>query len=344
MRITHRCLNQAAAARRLSLRPKSTSFIGLGRMGSEMAFNLFSKQYALANDAHFVVCDAVPAASISFVNNFLSQFPGAQIAIAATPEEATLASSTVVTMLPSSPQVRTVYEDDQGIIPTLKKLSSDPLSPSTFCIDGTTLDVSTAKSVAHAVLQSGSRMVDAPVSGGVTGAKAGTLSFLVGGAKEDFDAAQPLLAHMGQRIIHCGASGSGLAAKIVNNMILGVQQVVVAEGMLLGEKLGLDPAVLASVVGSSTGSCWSMTTNNPVPHALADKSPPCERDYEGGFAMALMLKDMGLASNVGKLSNCPLPLGEAAERIYAAAIEADPGLTKKDFSAIYTRLRSQAGL
>lgn len=127
-------------------------------------------------------------------------------------------------------------------------------------------------------------------SAGVTGAKAGTLSFLVGGTNEAFELAGPILAQMGKRIIHCGPSGAGLGAKICNNLILGIQQIAVAEGMLLGQKLGLDPAVLAGVINSSTGSCWSSSVNNPVRSALLDKSAPCERDYEGGFATALMLK------------------------------------------------------
>lgn len=127
-------------------------------------------------------------------------------------------------------------------------------------------------------------------STGVTGAKAGTLSFLVGGTEEAFQLTGPILAHMGKRIIHCGPSGAGLGAKICNNLILGVQQIVVAEAMLLGQKLGLDPAVLAGVINNSTGGCWSSSVNNPVPSALPGKSPPCERNYEGGFATALMLK------------------------------------------------------
>jgi 3-hydroxyisobutyrate dehydrogenase-like beta-hydroxyacid dehydrogenase len=124
----------------------------------------------------------------------------------------------------------------------------------------------------------------------VTGAKAGTLSFLVGGSKQSFSRASPILALMGQRIIHCGSAGSGLAAKICNNLILGVEQIVVAEAMLLGQRLGLDPAVLANVINNSTGGCWSSTVNNPVPGALPEKSPPCERGFEGGFATALMIK------------------------------------------------------
>jgi 3-hydroxyisobutyrate dehydrogenase len=145
---------------------------------------------------------------------------------------------------------------------------------------------------------------------------------------------------MGQRIIHCGPAGSGLAAKICNNLILGVEQIVVAEAMLLGQRLGLDPAVLAGVINNSTGACWSSSVNNPVPGALPDKSPPCERGFEGGFATALMIKaggvkgllidkfdslgsgqDMGLATECFKGSGSPVPLAEAAEKIYMEAVE-----------------------
>jgi len=321
-------------------RTKSISFIGLGRMGSEMAFNLFSKKLAEANDSQFLICDAVSDNARSFRENFLTQFPGAQIRIATTPEEAVRAAQTVITMLPSSPQVQTVYTQSSGIIPTLQSLP-DRAARDTLCIDSTTLDVKVARDVAREVNRTGAQIVDAPVSGGVTGAKAGTLSFLVGGTEHAFQLAELILAHMGKRIIHCGPSGAGLGAKICNNLVLGVQQIVVAEAMLLGQKLGLDPAVLAGVINNSTGGCWSSSVNNPVPSALSGKSPPCERDYEGGFATALMLKDMGLATHVANLSGSPLPLGEAAERIYEDVLKRQPELARKDFSSVYQYL-SQA--
>ena len=208
-------------------------------------------------------------------------------------------------MLPSSPHVRQVYLNSSGIIPTLRSLSQADAS-STLCIDSTTLDVQVGRDVAAEAHATCAAMLDAPVSGGmifllvyyiqvntwigVSGAKAGTLSFLVGGSEQAFSRASPILALMGQRIIHCGPSGSGLAAKICNNLILGVEQIVVAEAMLLGQRLGLDPVVLASVINHSTGACWSSSVNNPVPGALPEKSPPCERDFDDGFATALMIK------------------------------------------------------
>ncbi|KAF9452843.1 3-hydroxyisobutyrate dehydrogenase [Macrolepiota fuliginosa MF-IS2] len=319
-------------------RVKSTSFIGLGRMGSEMAYNLFSKQYTQSEEYRFVICDALPESANAFRHNFLTQFPGANLKIVDTPAEAALASNAIVTMLPSSPHVKQVYSE--SIIPTLSKLPPQDITQ-TLCIDSTTLDVDIARAVANEVRNAGAQMVDAPVSGGVAGAKAGTLSFLVGGTEQSFNLSQPILSLMGQRIIHCGPSGAGLGAKICNNLVLGVQQIVVAEAMLLGQKLGLDPAVLAAVVNSSTGGCWASSVNNPVPGSLPDKSPPCERDYNGGFVTALMLKDMGLATDIAKKHSSPLPLGEAAEALYASSIRDQPELAARDFSSIYKYLRTK---
>ncbi|KAJ7771772.1 3-hydroxyisobutyrate dehydrogenase [Mycena metata] len=331
MRASLRCLQQ-----RLAQRPNSTSFIGLGRMGSEMAYNLFSKQLAVKQESRFVVCDALPAAAAAFRQSFTATFPGCDIEIAATPEEATLASELIVTMLPSSTHVDAVYNGNEtgGIIPTLRGLPP-ALARTTVCIDSTTLDVDVSRAVSASVIATGASMVDAPVSGGVTGAKAGTLAFLVGGTPDAFQAVQPILSLMGQRIVHCGPAGAGLGAKICNNLILGVQQVVVAEAMILGQKMGLDPAVLSSVIGSSTGACWSISVNNPVPTALPAASPPCERDYEGGFATVLMEKDMGLASDIASKTGTALPLGDAARRLYEEMIKQQPELARKDFSSVY---------
>ncbi|KAJ7470337.1 3-hydroxyisobutyrate dehydrogenase [Mycena latifolia] len=334
MKATFRCLQ---SVQRLALRPNSTSFIGLGRMGSEMAYNLFSKQFAKKAESRFVVCDAVPSAATSFCRNFTEAFPGANIEIVATPEEATLASETIVSMLPSSAQVQTVYGG--GIIPTLRSLPAE-LAKKTLCIDSTTLDVSVSRQVAMDVIGTGACMVDAPVSGGVTGAKAATLSFLVGGTEEAFQAVNPILSMMGQRIVHCGPAGAGLGAKICNNLILGVQQIVVAEAMILGQKLGLDPAILSGVIGSSTGNCWSISVNNPVQSALPDKSPPCERDFEGGFASVLMEKDLRLAMDIATQTGTRVPLGDTARRMYSLMITEHPDLALKDFSSVYRFLLS----
>ncbi|KAL5490203.1 hypothetical protein ACEPAI_5036 [Sanghuangporus weigelae] len=338
----------AASQSPSNARAASISFLGLGRMGSEMAYNLFSKRHALAReeersidtiDQSFVVCDAVPEAARAFVRNFQSQFPRSKIRIVETPEEAAMASATVITMLPSSPQVRTVYTGTHGVLSALRTLPPEDRAQ-TLCIDSTTLDVEVARQVASEVINMGAQMVDAPVSGGVAGAKAGTLTFLVGGSEAAFKLASPFLEHMGRRIVHCGGAGSGLAAKICNNLMLGVEQVVTAEAMLLGQRLGVRPEVLADVIGSSTGACWSMSKNNPVPAATPGIAPPSERDFEGGFATALMIKDVGLAKESAERMGVSLPLGAAAERVYEAATKDLPELTRKDFSSVYRYLES----
>lgn len=316
------------------LRSRTIGFVGLGRMGFEMARNLFMKQPA---GTSFVVCDANQSAAEALVQQLTSSQPRVNIVVASTPAEVTRTSATVFTMLPSTPQVETVYAGASGVLSALRELQ-EPRD--TLCIDSTTLDVEYARVVAEHVIASGGSMVDAPVSGGVAGAKAGTLSFLVGGTDEAFRSAEPLLATMGKRIIHCGPSGSGLAAKICNNLMLGVQQIATAEAMLLGQELGLDPAVLASVINSSTGGCWASSVNNPVPGALPDKEPPCVRDFEGGFASELMLKDMNLATQAATEVDSPMPLGEAAKFLYEQVVKHDGRrLARKDFSVVYQFLR-----
>ncbi|EKM55634.1 uncharacterized protein PHACADRAFT_256396 [Phanerochaete carnosa HHB-10118-sp] len=336
MRSTARLLNAVSHAVDGS-RARTTGFIGLGHMGYEMAYNLFSRTLVESGgSARFVVCDARQESATQFVNNFHNHFPGAKIEVLSSPANVARASQTVLTVLPSSPQVNEVYMMNAGgIVPGLRSLSFEEIS-STFCIDSTTLDVKLARDVSKHVHETGASMVDAPVSGGVTGAKAGTLSFLVGGTEDEFRRAEPVLAHMGKKIIHCGPSGSGLAAKICNNMILGVQQLVVAEAMLLGTKFGLDAAVLAGVINSSTGACWASSVNNPVPGALPDKQPPCTRDYEGGFATRLMHKDMDLALHLARELGVKTVMGVDALMLYEAFMKRVPELATKDFSSVYT--------
>ncbi|GBE82381.1 3-hydroxyisobutyrate dehydrogenase [Sparassis latifolia] len=339
MRPTQRLLQVLTASPQ---RPRTIGFIGLGRMGSPMAHNLLERTFIESvGNARFVVCDARTATADAFVADFATEFPRVEVIVASSPADTVLASETVITMLPSTPHVRNVYSEAGGIIPALRSLPPDAVR-STMCIDSTTLDVDVAREVSAAVHSIGATMVDAPVSGGVTGAKAGTLSFLVGGTKVEFGRASPTLTLMGKNIIYCGGSGAGLVAKICNNLVLGVQQIVVAEAMLLGQRLGLDAKVLASVINSSTGACWSSSVNNPVPGALPDKSPPCEQDYEGGFATRLMLKDLGLASDVADSVGSPLALGELAEQIYGDVVREDPELMDKDFSSVYRYLRLAA--
>lgn len=317
-------------------------------MGREMASNLFTKSLNSQGSEPsptFIVCDAMPEAAATFARNFQQLHPGVQINVVDTPAEAAELASVIITMLPSSPQVNQVYlTSESGILPgVLKALSSPagtkPEDLKTLAIDSTTLDVSTAKDVAQRVAKEAQiSMVDAPVSGGVVGAAAGTLSFMVGGPASSFDLAKPYLEKMGKTIVHCGDSGTGLAVKICNNLILGINQVAVAEAMLLGTSLGLSPSLLASVINNSTGRCWPSAVNNPIPGALPGQSPPCERDFKGGFAAKLMLKDMNLALNAADSVGVPLPLGNSSVKLYEDVTK-DQDLAGRDFSVVFRHLQ-----
>lgn len=354
-------------------RATTIGFIGLGRMGFEMATNLFTKTIVAHQTGSssssgmtidsgastaapltaktsgaggqqnpppaFVVCDVNQDATQTIISKMKEKFPEYEVIVAKSPAEVVSLSSTLVTMLPSSPQVKSAYLDSaDAIVPALAKLAN---GEPTLLIDSTTLDIEVARDVAAKAEAAGAMMVDAPVSGGVSGARAGTLSFMVGGPQPSVTLAQPYLSLMGARSIHCGPSGSGLAAKICNNMILGVQQIVVAEGMLLGERMGLKPDVLAGVLNSSTGRCWSSEVNNPVPGALPNSSPPCTRDYDGGFATALMLKDMNLALQAASTFTSPLILGATAKDVYENVAKHGT-LAQKDFSVVYQVLKVAA--
>lgn len=287
----------------------------------------------------FTVCDVNQDAARAIVSKLKEKFPGYHFQVAKDPAEVVALSSTLITMLPSSPQVQSVYlTSEKAILPALAKL---PNGEPTLVIDSTTLDIDVARDVAKKIEQAGAMMVDAPVSGGVAGARAGTLSFMVGGPQPSVTLATPYLSLMGARTIHCGPSGAGLAAKICNNMILGVQQIAVAEGMLLGQRMGLKPDVLAGVLNTSTGRCWSSEVNNPVPEALPQSTAPCTRDYEGGFATALMLKDMNLALHAGESFTTPLILGTAAKEVYEN-VARQASLAQKDFSVVYQVLKVAA--
>ncbi len=178
------------------------------------------------------------------------------------------------------------------------------------------------------------RLVDAPVSGGVGGAEAGTLTFMVGGADADFEAAKEFLAKMGKNIVHCGAPSTGQVAKICNNLVLGISMAAVSEAMNLGVKMGIDAEKLAGIINTSSGRCWSSDTYNPHPGVIP--TAPSNRDYEGGFGTDLMLKDMGLAADAAKSVNAPLPTGAVAASLYS--VMSNNGMGRKDFSAVYKLL------
>ena len=321
-------------------------------MGREMASNLMSKTFQATKDPEttFVVHDTFEQATTRFLTSSTSLFPGRQVITASSPAGVASLASTIITMVPSSPQVQEVYLAERGIVEGLRSLGdpSDP-SSSTLCIDCTTLDPLVAVQASDQVKRAGKEgtfdMIDAPVSGGVVGARAGTLSFMVGSnSHQSFAMAEPTLLKMGSRAIHCGKNGNGLIAKIANNLLLGVSMLASSEAMLLGTVHGLSPQILAHIINTSTGRCWSSEVNNPAPGALkgTDKSPPAERDYEGGFAAKLQAKDLGLARSAAQQEGVPTPLGQLAATIYQALGE-NPEYMNKDFSVAFKALSTAVG-
>jgi 3-hydroxyisobutyrate dehydrogenase len=207
-------------------------------------------------------------------------------------------------------------------------------APGTLLLDCSTIDVATARSVTDEARAKGLAAVDAPVSGGIAAAEAGTLTFMVGGSREEFDRAEPILAAMGKAVIHAGAGGAGQAAKICNNMLLGATMIATCEAFVLAQKLGLDPQRFYDIASVSSGQSWSMTSYCPLPGVGPET--PADRDYQGGFATALMLKDLRLAMAAAQAVDAQTPMGERAEELYARF--ADAGQGGRDFSAIIQTL------
>ena len=283
-------------------------FVGLGHMGAPMARNLLKAGHSLV--VYDVVqrnVDALKAAGAS----------AAQSAARAADE-----AELVITMLPSSPHVKTVYLGNGGVLAGV--------APGVALIDSSTIDPHTAREVAVLAAQHGNPMADAPVSGGTGGAEAGTLTFMVGGDAGVFEKIAPVLRHMGKNIVHCGESGTGQVAKICNNLLLGISMIGVSEAMNLGAALGIDAKVLAGIINTSSGRCWSSDTYNPYPGVM--ENVPAARGYTGGFGADLMLKDLGLAVDAAKLSKQPVVLGALAQQLYQ--MFSAQGAGGQDFSAI----------
>ncbi|MEQ7874348.1 3-hydroxyisobutyrate dehydrogenase [Sphingomonas sp. ASV193] len=285
---------------------KKVAFIGLGNMGGGMAANLVKA-------GHEVVAFDLAEAAIERAR-------GNGASIAASAGEAVAGVDAVVTMLPAGKHVAGVYADS-----VIGKAPS-----SAILIDCSTIDVATAKAVAAQAAGAGYTMVDAPVSGGIAAADAGTLTFMVGGSDEGFAKAQPYLEKMGKAVIHAGAAGSGQAAKIVNNMLLGITMAGTCEAFVLAQKLGLDPQTFFDISSKASGQSWSMTSYCPLPGVGPET--PADRDYEGGFAAALMLKDLKLAMEAAKEAGAYTPMGGEAEELYQRFVER--GGAGKDFSAL----------
>ncbi|WPB56556.1 3-hydroxyisobutyrate dehydrogenase [Xylophilus sp. GOD-11R] len=285
-------------------------FIGLGNMGRPMALNLARAGHSL------VVFDPVATALQALAEAGATAGASAR-AVAATP-----GLDLLVTMLPAAAHVRSVYLGDDGVLAAVGQ--------GVLLVDCSTIDPMTAREVAAAAARQGNPMLDAPVSGGTGGAEAGTLTFMVGGAEADFATAQPVLAQMGRNIVHCGGAGNGQVAKVANNMLLGISMIGAAEAMSLGVALGMDPAVLAGIINTSSGRCWSTDTYNPYPGVLPNA--PAARGYTGGFGADLMLKDLGLATEAARAAHLPVAMGALAQQLYQAfSAQGHGGL---DFSAI----------
>ena len=284
------------------------AFIGLGHMGNPMCRNLLKHGHKLR------IYDLVP----ELVKKLAEQ--GCEVATTAA--DCARGVEVVITMLPSSSHVRSAYLSDYGVLKAA--------APGTPLIDSSTIDPLTAREVAMDAKAKGCPMVDAPVSGGVGGAEAGTLTFMVGGEARDFDAAKPVLQAMGKNIVHCGGIGNGQVAKICNNMMLAVEMIATAEGMTLAAKLGMDPKVFAAIVNTSSGRCWSSDTYNPYPGVL--EGVPASRAYAGGFSSDLMLKDLTLVTDAAKNAKQPVMLGALAQQIYQK--HSVDGNGTKDFSSV----------
>jgi 3-hydroxyisobutyrate dehydrogenase len=283
-------------------------FVGLGHMGNPMARNLLKHGHKLK------IYDVVP----DLVKKLATE--GCEVATSAA--DCAKGVEVVITMLPSSPHVRSVYLGDYGVL--------KGASAGTPLIDSSTIDPLTAREVAMDAKAKGCSMVDAPVSGGVAGAEAGTLTFMVGGDARDFEAAKAVLQAMGKNIVHCGGIGNGQVAKICNNMMLAIEMIATAEGMTLAAKLGMDPKVFAAIVNTSSGRCWSSDTYNPYPGVL--ENVPASRSYTGGFGSDLMLKDLTLATDAAKNAQQPVMLGALAQQIYQKHSVDGNGV--KDFSSV----------
>jgi len=290
----------------------TVAFIGLGNMGGPMAGNLAKAGHAVR--AFDLSADAKAAAV------------AAGCAAADSVAEAVASVDAIVSMLPAGKHVRAVYEGDDGVF------AHAPAGA--LCLDCSTIDVDNARAVSAAADEKGFAMVDAPVSGGVAAAQGASLTFMVGGSADAFAQAQGYLQKMGKAVIHAGDAGAGQAAKICNNMLLGISMIGTCEAFNLAIKLGLDPEKFFEISSKASGQCWSMTSYCPVPGPVP--ASPANRDYEPGFAVAMMLKDLRLAQEAAQKVGASTPLGSEAQALYALFDTLGGG--DKDFSGVMEML------
>jgi 3-hydroxyisobutyrate dehydrogenase len=294
----------------------SIGFIGLGNMGAPMMRNLIKAGHKVAAfDLSEAACKAAAEAGATSC---------------AKPADAARGAEVVVSMLPAGQHVKSVMLGEGGAFAAAPK--------GCLFIDSSTIDVASARLLSDEASKAGHALIDAPVSGGVGGAEAGTLTFMVGGADDAFARAEPILAAMGKTIVHAGGPGNGQAAKICNNMLLGISMIGTCEAFALAEKLGLDAQKLFDIASKSSGQCWSMTSYCPVPGPVP--TSPANRDYQPGFAAALMLKDLKLAIDAAHKAGAPVPLGAEAAQLYSMFVA--NGGAGTDFSGIIRMLRGQS--
>lgn len=291
-------------------------FIGLGNMGGPMAANLIDA-------GHRVI-------GFDVVADCIDRFEARGGSAARDISEAAADADVLITMLPAGAHVRDVYLEEAGILASVK---SAPL-----LIDCSTIDVETARHVAGKASDAGLLMLDAPVSGGVMGAEAATLTIMVGGPDEAFKLAEPVLGTMGKNVIHAGGTGNGQVAKVCNNMILGISMIGVGEAFVLAEKLGLDHQKLFDIASTASGQCWSMTSYCPVPGPVP--SSPANRDYQAGFTVDMMLKDLRLSQRAAISCGATTPLGAEAASLYGLFEAAGQG--GLDFSGIIQLIRGSS--
>lgn len=294
----------------------NVGFIGLGNMGHGMAINLIEKGHdVLVYDVDSCAVEAMIARGAHKKKS---------------PQDVAAHSDHIVTMLPNNDIVREVYTGRDGIL--------EQVQPQTVLIDSSTIDPAVSKEMAEAAKAKKAIFVDAPVSGGVNAAAAGTLTFMVGAEKAaDYEKAKTILDAMGQNITHCGEVGTGQAVKICNNMLLAISMIGVSETMNLGMNLGLDPKLLAKILGSATGRCWSVDTYNPVPGVM--ENVPSSNHYQGGFGTALMTKDLGLSQDAATRTKSATPLGSLAHQMYR--VMCNSGYSGKDFSSAYEFIKKK---
>ena len=294
-------------------------FIGLGNMGGPMAKNLVAAGHKVKGfDVGPLAVATAEAGGIASVDTAAAAARDVDV---------------VFTMLPAGRHVSAVYLGEgggEGVVAAAR--------PGTVMIDSSTIDVASARSVHAAAAEAGHLMVDAPVSGGVAGAEAGTLTMMVGGADAAFAAAKPYLEIVGGKVVHAGGAGNGQVAKVCNNMILGISMIAISEAFTLGEKLGLDPKVLFDISSTASGSCWAMLNHNPVPGVV--ETAAANRDYKPGFATSMMHKDLQLAQAAAQQAGAATPLGAEAAALYT--LFANAGNTDLDYSAIIKLIAGKA--